>query len=505
VDHYGRTEGLSSEYVNDLFADREGILWVTTTNGIDSFRDPRVATFSTSEGLGEEEAVGVLASKDGTVWVANNGSLDKIKNGTVTSIRSGHGLPGDQVSYMLEDRAGNLWLGVYDGLYVFKNGRFRRISEPDHQPLGLILGMAEDVDGNIWAVCSGVSRKLIRIRDFQVREQFPTSQVPMGVIAPDPHGGIWIGPRMENGTLVLFRDGVQKKFPTGSAANLRTNHLIVQGDGSVMAALDDGLVGLRQGKAQRMTTKNGLPCNEVYSFIEDKQKSWWLLTECGIVELPDSELQRWWANPNATVQTRLYDAQDGARPGAYGIRSADVSPDGRVWFATGFVVQMVDPTTLSQDALPASTYIESVIVDRKQLAATDNLKLAPHPRDLQIDYTSPTFTIPQKVEFRYRLDGYDRDWHEAGTRRQAFYTDLPPGKYTFRVTAANSDGVWNETAAKLGFSVAPAYYQTNWFRVLCACIFTALLWTAYRWPVRLFELQFDMSLEVRVVVRTRIV
>ena len=342
VEHYGRADGLSSDYVNDLFEDQEGILWVTTTNGIDSFRDPRVVTFSTPEGLGRELAVGVLASSDGTIWVANNGSLDKIKNGSVTSIRSEHGLPGDQVSSMLEDRGGNLWVGVHDGLYVFKDGRFRRIPEPDHQPLGLILGMAEDVDGNIWAACSGVSRKLIRIRDFEVQEQFPTSQVPLGRIAADPHGGIWIGPRTTN-TLVLFRNGVQKEFPTGSAANLHANHLIVQADGSVMASFDDGLVGLRQGKAQRLTTKNGLPCNAVYSFIEDKQKSWWLLTECGVVELPDSELQRWWANPEAVVQTRLYDALDGARPGRYGIRSADVSPDGRVWFATGFVVQMVDP------------------------------------------------------------------------------------------------------------------------------------------------------------------
>ncbi|MGB9431119.1 MAG: two-component regulator propeller domain-containing protein, partial [Candidatus Acidiferrum sp.] len=504
VEHYGRAEGLSSDFVNDLFADREGILWVTTTNGIDSFRDPRVATFSTSEGLGREEVVGVLASRDGTVWVANAGSLDEIKNGTVTSIRSGHGLPGDQVSYMLEDRAGNLWIGVYDGLYVFKNGRFRRISEPDHQPLGLILGMAEDVDGNIWAVCSGVSRKLIRIRDFQVREQFPASQVPMGLIAPDPHGGIWIGPRMRNGTLVLFRDSVQKEFPTGSAASLRTNHLVVQADGTVMASFDDGLVGLRQGKAQRITTKNGLPCNAVYSFIEDKQKSWWLLTECGIVELPDSELQRWWVNPEAAVQARLYDALDGARPGRYGIRSADVSPDGRVWFATGFVVQMVDPSRLSQKALPAQTYVESVIVDRKELAATQNLRLAPHPRDLQIDYTSPTFTIPQKVKFRYRLDGYDRDWHEAGTRRQAFYTDLPPGKYSFRVIACNSDGVWNDSAAKLDFSILPAYYQTSWFRVLGAAVFLALLWAAYHLRVRQLHQQFELTLEARVGERTRI-
>ena len=98
-------------------------------------------------------------------------------------------------------------------------------------------------------------------------------------------------------------------------------------------------------------------------------------------------------------------------------------------------------------ALPAQTYIESVVVDRKEFAATENLRLAPHPRDLQIDYTSPTFLIPQKVKFRYRLDRYERDWHDAGTRRQAFYTDLPPGKYSFRVMACNSDGVWSDSPA----------------------------------------------------------
>ena len=105
--------------------------------------------------------------------------------------------------------------------------------------------------------------------------------------------------------------------------------------------------------------------------------------------------------------------------------------------------------------LPAETYIESVVVDRKQFQMGDNLKIPPHPRDLQIDYTSPTFTIPQRVKFRYRLDGYDHDWHDAGTRRQAFYTDLPPGKYSFRVIASNSDGVWNENAARLDFSSFP--------------------------------------------------
>ena len=175
-----------------------------------------------------------------------------------------------------------------------------------------------------------------------------------------------------------------------------------------------------------------------------------------------------------------------------------------MWFANGIVVQMVDPSRLTQKALPAVTYIQSLIVDRKEFAATDNLKLPPKPRDLQIDYTSPTFLVPQRVKFRYRLDRYDRDWHDAGTRRQAFYTDLPPGKYSFRVIASNSDGVWNETAAKLDFSVAPTYYQTNWFRTLCGALFLALLWAAYQLRVRHLHKQFDMTLEARVGERTRI-
>jgi signal transduction histidine kinase len=253
-----------------------------------------------------------------------------------------------------------------------------------------------------------------------------------------------------------------------------------------------------------MAKRNGLPCDWVSSAVEDKQKHWWLFTDCGVVEFADSELQRWWANPEAVVQTRVFDALDGARPNRPVFDAAALSPDGRVWFATGSVVQMVDPSRLSQKALPAETYIESVTVDRKEFAAANNLNLPPRPRDVQFDYTSPTVTIPQRVKFRYRLDGYDREWHEAGTRRQAFYTDLPPGKYSFRVIASNSDGVWNESAAKLDFFIAPAYYQTNWFRALCAFIFLVLLCAAYQWRVRQLQHQFDMTLEARVGERTRI-
>ncbi len=503
VDHYERTKGLSGDYVRAFLEDREGIVWAATNNGVDRFHDPRVTTFSAAEGLVADQAVGILASRDGTTWVANAYSLDHIVNGAVSSIRTGHGLPGQQVASLLEDRAGNMWVGVDDGLYLFKNGSFLRLPERNHRPLGLAFGLAEDSDGNIWAVCAGTAQ-LVRIRDFQVQEDFTRAQVPASRIAPNPQGGIWIGTR--NGELQLFRNGALQKFPVNpDSKSPLANQIIAQPDGSVLAAFDDGLVGLRQGKVQRMVTKNGLPCEGIFSFVEDKEKRWWLNTQCGIVEFSNSELERWWINPEAVIQTRLFDVLDGARPSARPpFNSAATSPDGRVWFVNSGVVQMLEPSSLSQKTLPAATYIESVIVDRKEFEAKDNLKLSPHPRDLQIDYTSPSFLIPQKVKFRYRLDGYDRDWKDAGTRRQAFYTDLPPGKYSFRVIACNSDGLWNDSAARLDFYVAPAYYQTNWFRALCGCIFLGLLWTAYEWRVRQMQHDFEMTLETRIGERTRI-
>jgi len=504
VERYRQTDGLSGDSVWALFEDRERIVWAGTTSGVDSFRDPRVVTFSAVQGMGKDLAAGILAGRDGTIWVANSGSLDRIGNGTVTSIGRSDGLPGNQVAAMLEDRAGNMWVGVDDRLYLFKDGRFRRLPEPDHQPLGMVMGLTEDVDGNIWAACASRPSKLVRIRDFQVRDVFPASQVPLGShFTADPQGGLWIA--TSKGDVLLMRNGaVETRVPLDPRSSPLNRHIVVGSDGSVLVGSEHGLLGWRAGTVRRMTTKNGLPCDFVITFIQDKQKYWWLYTRCGVVGFSDAELQKWWANPDAMIQNRVYDAFDGAQPNIGSFNAAASTADGRVWFSSGVAVQMLDPSRMSDPARPAAATVESVIVDRKEFAASDNLEVGPHVRDLQIDYTSPTLSIPQKVKFRYKLDGYDDDWHEAGPRRQAFYTDVPPRTYTFRVMAANSDGVWNDRAATLQFSIAPAYYQTTWFRAGSAVWFVALLWAAYRYRMRRVQHAFALTLDARVGERTRI-
>ena len=503
VERYRQPDGLSGDSVWALFEDREGIVWAGTTNGLDSFRDPRVVTYSAAQGLGKELAAGILASRDDTVWVANSGSLDRIRNGTVTSIGRSAGLPGDQVAALLEDRAGTLWVGVDDGLYRFRDGRFSRLPEPDHQPLGMVVGLTEDVEGNIWAAC-GRPRKLVRIRDLQVREVLAGAQVPAGAhhLAADPHGGIWIAATDD---VVLMRGGrVVATIPIDSPSTALNRHVAAGADGSVLVSSEKGLVGWRDGKVQRMTTRNGLPCDFVIAFTQDKDRHWWLYARCGVVDFSDAELRRWWASPDAVIRTRVHDAFEGAQPNIGSFNAAAATSDGRVWFSNGLGVQMLDPSRMPPAPAAAAPVVESLVVDRKPFAAVDDLEVGPRVRDLQIDYTSPTLSIPQKVSFRYKLDGYDEDWNDAGPRRQAFYTDVPPRRYTFRVMAANGDGTWNERAATLSFSVAPAYYQTSWFRALSALSFVALLWGAYRARSRSLQRRFEMKLQARVGERTRI-
>jgi signal transduction histidine kinase len=241
----------------------------------------------------------------------------------------------------------------------------------------------------------------------------------------------------------------------------------------------------------------------VNALIEDNHRSLWLYTQCGLVEIADTEMQRWWGQPDITVQVKTFDAFDGVQPGYAPFGGAARSADGRLWFANGVVLQMIDPDHLTGNALAPPVHIEEVIADRENYSPRQDLRLPPRTRDLEIDYTALSFVVPQKVRFRYKLEGRDAAWQDPGTRRQAFYSDLRPGKYRFRVIACNNDGVWNDIGAALDFSVAHAWYQTNSFRLLCVVSGVFIVYVIYRMRVLQISRAISARFDERLAERTR--
>ena len=225
--------------------------------------------------------------------------------------------------------------------------------------------------------------------------------------------------------------------------------------------------------------------------IRDNHGALWIYTRCGMVRITEPEWAKWIENLHVAVPVMILDALDGAQAGTGDSwqPASSKAPDGRLWFETGVSIQMLDPDRLYENPLTPPVHIEDVIADRKTYSPQSGLHLPARTRDLEIDYTALSFVVPQKVHFQYKLEGYDRDWQDAGTRRQAFYSNLSPRNYTFRVKACNNSGLWNEAGASLDFFVAPAYYQTNWFRFLCVAAFIALLWALHRWRVQQLKSQ----------------
>jgi signal transduction histidine kinase len=229
---------------------------------------------------------------------------------------------------------------------------------------------------------------------------------------------------------------------------------------------------------------------------------------CGLARISRTDLDAWVANPMHSVKTTLFDISDGVRiradPGSVYSPRVAKAKDGRLWFVAGGDVNIIDPHYLAFNKLPPPVHIEQITADGKTHDAFSNLRLPALTRDLEIDYTALSLVAPEKNRFRYKLEGEDRDWQDAGNRRQAFYNDLPPRNYRFRVMASNNSGVWNEAGASFGFSIAPAYYQTSWFRASIAAAILALFWGLYRYRLHQIAREFNMRLEERVGERTRL-
>jgi ligand-binding sensor domain-containing protein len=499
VEHFGSTDGLSSDFVFRIFEDREGDVWVATSKGIDSFRDLRIISFSTPEGLSAEEVDSVFASRDGGVWVGGPSSMDLLRNGHISSILAERGLSGGATSFF-EDHANRLWVGIDNTLSVYGSGKFRQITRKNGSPIGMVQSITEDTDNNIWVESPG---PLTRIRDFKVEEELPSPQMPAAFrVVADPVKGIWLG--LVNGDLARYQDGRTDTFHFQHTPKSKVEQLTVNPDGSVLGTTAYGLVGWRSGKQFTLTTQNGLPCDITYASILDDQGDLWIYAQCGLIEIKKEELQNWWDHPGAKIQLRLFDAFDGAQPGRAPFGGVTRSPDGKLWFASGVVLQTIDPDHLALNSVPPPVHIEGIVADRKNYSPQEGLLLPPLTHDLEIDFTALSFVAPQKVRFRYKLEGRDKAWLEPGTRRQAFYTDLRPAKYRFRVVACNNDGVWNEEGATFDFAVSPAWYQTNRFLVLCLFATILIFWALYRLRVRQIARTISARFDERLAERTRL-
>ena len=503
VEHFGLAEGLTGNTVKDVLEDREGDFWIITDLGVDCFRQLKVASYSQREGLSTPEVDSVLATKDGTIWVGGDRSLDALRGRQIHQLKSGQGLPGTQVTSMVEDHRGRLWVGIDNDLTLYKGGRFVPVQRRDSQPVGWVTGLAEDVAGNIWAAVSGQPQQLLRIRDLQVQEELGPPRVPaIRKVKADPQGGIWLG--LMSGDLARYRNGRTEIFRFPHTAESYVRELEVRSDGAVLGATEFGLLGWRERQQQIMTTRNGLPSNSVQTLTTDARGDLWLYTQLGLVQIASEELTRWWGHPEAILRMRVFDAADGAHGGHAIFNGSARGPDGMLWFAMAADLQAIDPAQIPINPTPPSVHIEEVVADHRRYFPTDGLRLPPRTRDLALRYTAPSFVATQKVHFRYKLEGQDTEWQEAGTRREAFYTNLEPGSYTFRVIACNNDGVWNKSGAVMSVIIPPTLLQTNWFRAASITLALALLWLLYQLRLRRLRAEHQARLTERLSERERI-
>jgi ligand-binding sensor domain-containing protein/signal transduction histidine kinase len=518
TDVFSASDGLSGDSVYSIFEDQEGSIWVATINGLDRFRDFAVATLTVNQGLSNARVGSVLADRDGSVWLGTRDGLNRWQNGQIATFdRRGGKLNGVAPNSLFQDARGRIWVSTLDGVGYLENDRFVPISGVLGGP---VPGIAEDTAENLWIASQNDG--LFQFFRGKVAQQIPWAKLghqdQASVLIADPlQGGLWLG--FSLGGVAYFIDGqVRASYSvTDGLGEGRVNHLRFDQESALWAATDGGLSRLKNGRVVTLTSKNGLPCDTVHWAIEDDDHSVWLYTACGLLRIARTELDAWAAavdkdkDAKRTIQATVFDNSDGVKilsnAGRYSPQVAK-SSDGKLWFLPWDGVSVIDPQHLAFNKIPPPVHIEQVTADRRlyEVTGEDNgrLRLPALSRDLEIDFTALSFVAPEKIRFRYKLEGYDSDWQDAGNRRQAFYTNLGPRTYRFRVMACNNSGVWNEVGTYLDITIAPAYYQTTWFRVLLGVLFLIVLGAIYQLRLKQVARQVRGRMEERLDERERI-
>jgi signal transduction histidine kinase/ligand-binding sensor domain-containing protein len=461
-------EVLGSGVVSRLLIDREKNIWLGTNSGLDQLRRTVITSIAIPRNQGHQFAIG--AGGANSVWIGNSAlPLTRVtEDGRMTTFTK-----IGRTTCIRRDSRGKIWVageGQPD-LWRSSGSTFLPVSHPD-QNLERIVSMAIDRNDELWVLMRpGQTYHLTHSGWRMENDALGKKPGVIGEMISDDQGNIWFDFNFE----VVRWDGTSyKTFAFGRgpldisvvAMNARGDHLWLAGQG--------GIVLFRGGHFYKMECNDPNLLGRISGIVETESGDLWVNGFSGVTHIPRDVLTRWLQDPNSHVSGDHFDDLDGL-PGLSGERfpvpSIVEADDKHLWFATTKGVAWLDPASIRtiRNLVPPPVYIESVYSNGRRYSAVSKIILPKHSNSLEIDYAALSLAIPERVLFRYKLDGIDRDWQDPGSRRQAFYTNLPPGHFSFHVQACNNDGVWNLNGQSLAIDIAPAFYQT-WYFAAALCI-----------------------------------
>ncbi len=502
---YGRADGLTSDYTQSMFQDSEGDIWVGTNVGLDRFRQSAATPVS----LPSIPYKSLAPGERGTVWVSSGNVLKLVRDRRLLDKRPEEFARvhlGAKCIY--RDAKGTLWMAAHDSLLQMTGRHQSEFAYPhgtksDNEGRGAAVTMTEAHPAGMWVSILGDG--VYRFAGG-IWTSLEVLGGPRGVAQSaftDPNGPVWLGLRDQ--TIVRIDGGDVRVFGAQDGVQVGMVRCIQGHDGKAWIGGDNGVAWFDGSRFRKLIPAGG-GLHDVFGILETDE-GLWLSEHTGIIYVSHSELLAFEKDPKHQVSFRVFGFLDGL---AAPLQRSAMGPalvqssDGLLWFATTQGLVFVDPRRIPKNTVPPPVSITSIVANSKSYIPTAGLTLPARVRNLQIDYIGISLAIPERVKYRYMLQGYETDWQEAGARGQAFYTNPGPGSYTFRVMAANPDGVWNESGATIGFSIAPAFYETFWFRLLCALAAGGIMWILYLVRLSLVTAQLQARLGERLLERERI-
>ena len=503
---FGRLHGTRFEFESEsrtpvisFFQDRDGNLWIGRMGGLDQLSDGVITTWSKSEGLLDDDIKSVTAQRDGTIWVGTRLGVTDLSGNRRWTEREG--LSSSYILTTLAARDGSLWIGTATaGLNHVRADGITKYTTADGLPGDSILAIFEDSRGILWV---GTEAGLGRIVQGQVEPRGPHRSLPpdsVSVIAESRDGAIWVGTH-DSGVARIRRDGTVDRL--NQRNGLSSNFVLAvhdDGTGTIWIGTVSGFNRFRNGRFVSIKTRQGLPDDAVFGILQDASSNLWMSCNKGIFRASLANLNAVADRRAPRVVSVLYGRSDGMKSrecngGTYPV--AWQAPDGTMLFATTFGLATIHPDRAIRGAAPSPVQVSAIYADGVNLRGTE---IPPDSRTLEFHYTTTTFKTPDKLRFRYRLEGFDKDWIDAQARRIAYYTNVPPGHYRFRVQVFDGEGVPGREAALL-IRVKPLFYQTFIFWAFVAITILAALWAAHLWRVRMvrasaerFKVLFDRNL-----------